>query len=170
MPLSSVLSDVFSQLRSFVSVVDDDAYVKPVAALDGATLGQHLRHATEFYLCLLDALSSRTFVVNYETRSRDTLLETNRSAALAALTDVEARILAYSEDRSLELLIASEDLGSMSIPSSFYRECAYNIDHSIHHMALLRAGTKEICPNLRLPESFGVAKSTLAHRKQLSAY
>ena len=170
MPLFSTLSDIFNQLRSFVSAVEDTAYVRPLTVLDGATLGQHLRHATEFYICLLEALSLKRPAVNYESRRRNSLLETSKEAALSALTDIEARLLSYPKDRPVELLVDTTKERNMSIPSSFYRECAYNIEHSIHHMALLRVGAKEACPELQLPETFGVAKGTIAYRKQINIH
>ena len=51
------------------------------------------------------------------------------------------------------------------ISTNFYREIAYNLEHTIHHMALIRVGISEVS-NIRLPEDFGIATSTVKHRKQ----
>jgi hypothetical protein len=51
------------------------------------------------------------------------------------------------------------------ISTNFYREIAYNLEHTIHHMALIRVGINEVS-NIRLPEDFGIATSTVKHRKQ----
>jgi len=51
------------------------------------------------------------------------------------------------------------------IESNYYREIAYNLEHTIHHMALIRIGISEVSSVL-LSEDFGVASSTLKHRRQ----
>jgi len=52
-----------------------------------------------------------------------------------------------------------------SIPSNYYRELAYNLEHTIHHMALIRVGVNEVS-SIELPVEFGVAYSTVKYRKQ----
>ena len=166
MPLFSRLSDVLSELRGFVVSVDDDSYVQPVDVLDGATLGQHVRHATEFYICLLESLNSAQPVVNYEARRRNPHLEQSRKEAISALKQIEVQLLSFREDRHVSLLVEDSNSNEeMLLPSSLYREYAYNIEHSIHHMAMLRMGAKEVCKGLQLSESFGVAKGTIDYRK-----
>ena len=40
----------------------------------------------------------------------------------------------------------------------------YNLEHAIHHHALIKVGLK-IMTKIELPESFGVAPSTIQYRK-----
>ena len=56
-----------------------------------------------------------------------------------------------------------------SISSTVAREVNYNIEHCIHHMALIKIGLKIIKPSLALSPSFGVAASTLQHRKAITS-
>lgn len=37
----------------------------------------------------------------------------------------------------------------------------YNIEHTIHHLALIKVGLKLVYPDLDLPNHFGVAPSTI---------
>ncbi|MBS1567180.1 MAG: hypothetical protein JST39_22545, partial [Bacteroidetes bacterium] len=55
---------------------------------------------------------------------------------------------------------------ALSFSSSYYRELYHNIDHAIHHMALIRAGISAF-PHISLPAGFGVAWSTLKFRSAL---
>ena len=53
--------------------------------------------------------------------------------------------------------------------SSFYRELSYNIEHAIHHMALLKVAVKQTLTYISLPENFGVASSTIRYRASTGA-
>ena len=50
------------------------------------------------------------------------------------------------------------------------RELAYNIEHAIHHMAILKIGVRTIAPGTDIPDGFGIAVSTLRHRMEQSAH
>ena len=52
------------------------------------------------------------------------------------------------------------------VESTLDRELIYNIEHAIHHMAMIKIGLKVLAPELHLPENFGVAPSTIRYRHQ----
>ncbi len=54
----------------------------------------------------------------------------------------------------------------VAIPSLFYRELLYNIEHAVHHMAILRIALEADFPHVPLAEHSGVAYSTVQHRNQ----
>jgi len=47
--------------------------------------------------------------------------------------------------------------------TNYYREVAYNLEHTIHHMALIKVGIREVS-DMEIPENFGVASSTIKFR------
>ena len=51
------------------------------------------------------------------------------------------------------------------LDSNYFREVMYNLEHTIHHLALIKVGIIQFT-EIVLPESFGVAPSTMQHRKQ----
>ena len=67
---------------------------------------------------------------------------------------------------TLELSYSHTSNDPIRVASNFERELVYNIEHAIHHMALIKIGIKEVAPQLQLPEGFGVANSTIRHKKQ----
>ncbi len=55
------------------------------------------------------------------------------------------------------------------IASNFYRELIYNIEHAVHHMAIMKIGVLEVAPYVSMPLDFGVAVSTIRHKKSETA-
>ncbi|NBP71028.1 MAG: hypothetical protein EBU52_20110, partial [Cytophagia bacterium] len=53
----------------------------------------------------------------------------------------------------------------VTIESNFMRELVYNIEHAVHHMAIMKIGIKEVAPYIQLPFDFGVAASTIRHKE-----
>jgi hypothetical protein len=71
------------------------------------------------------------------------------------------------DNKELVLEAAYDDNSTeiISITTNYYREIAYNLEHTIHHMALIRVGITEVS-SIQLPDDFGVATSTVKFRKQ----
>jgi hypothetical protein len=77
----------------------------------------------------------------------------------------------YSEDFEVyfEANYETDSGQNISMKSSFYRELAYNIEHAIHHMALLKVAINHSFSYITVPESFGVASSTVRYRNTVDA-
>jgi hypothetical protein len=103
--------------------------------------------------------------VNYEKRKRDYLIETNKELAVQLLKDIYHRLERPNVDLVMEAEDYEDKAGVVSIPSNYYREIAYNLEHTIHHMALIRVGINEVS-SIKLPQEFGVAYSTIKYRLQ----
>jgi hypothetical protein len=54
----------------------------------------------------------------------------------------------------------------ISTATNFYREIMYNIEHAVHHQALIRIGIHALQPEISLPRAFGVADSTIQYRNK----
>ena len=104
-------------------------------------------------------------VVNYEKRKRDYKIETEKDFAIRFLQEIYHRV----ERPNIDLVMRTEDYedgtGIIDIPTNYYREIAYNLEHTIHHMALIRVGINEIS-NVVLSQEFGVAYSTIKYRQE----
>ncbi len=150
-----------------ISSVTDKDFCTPSTVLGGSTIGQHVRHTIEFFYCLKKGM--RTGVVNYDNREHDRKLEIDRFLSINALGEVERFVGSVQEDVNLTLEVGygrdSDD--TCRISTSFHRELACNIEHLIHHMAIVRIGLREVACHVRLPADFGIAASTMRYRTAL---
>lgn len=155
--------NVFVQLTESLNQLSGIEYRQSSKILFNASIGQHVRHIIELFLCLEKGYE--TGAVNYEKRNRDYKIETDKDFAIQLLKDISHRL----ERPNVDLVMEAEDYedasGMVTIPSNYYREIAYNLEHTIHHMAMIRVGISEVS-SIVLPEEFGVAYSTIKFRQQ----
>lgn len=163
MLLRHPIQNVVVQLTGSLRQLSDAEYVQPSAILFGATIGQHVRHIIELFQCLDKGYAEG--VVNYEKRKRDYRIETDKNLAAELLKDIYHTLERPNRDIILEAEDYEDAVETISIPSNYYREIAYNLEHTIHHMALIRVGISEVS-SICLPAEFGVAYSTIKYRQQ----
>lgn len=163
MLLKKPIQNVFVQLTESLHQLTAIQYTQPSKILFNASIGQHVRHVVELFLCLENGYA--TGVVNYEKRKRDYKIESDKDFAIQLIKDIYHRL----ERPNIDIVMEAEDYeevsGVVAIPSNYYREIAYNLEHTIHHMALIRVGINEVS-SLVLPDEFGVAYSTIKFRKE----
>ena len=163
MMLKQPIQHVFVQLSETLAQLSNEEYMRPSKILVNATIGQHVRHIIELFQCL--EIGYEAGVVNYEKRKRDYKIEHDRELASALLTEIYQKIEKPNKDIILEAEDYCDSVTVVAIPSNYYREIAYNLEHTIHHMALIRVGVNEVS-SVVLPEEFGVAYSTMKYRKE----
>ena len=168
--LPQIAGIVLNDLRHYLGVIEPVTYQAPMALLSGSTIGQHTRHIIEFYNCLIDQYSvSAIPVINYAKRQRDYRIESEPDHALHLVNDICERLADL--DASKACLLDSTEHGNenLMVSSTIGRELIYNIEHTIHHLAIVKIALKAAAPSIDLPEHFGVAPSTLRHRQESCA-
>lgn len=160
MPLKNPISNLLSQLSDVIDRLTREQFKLPIITLSGSTIGQHIRHILEFYIELHKGYASG--LVDYEQRERDHAIETDKQVALFHLKKIAKDL--EKPDRELLLNFMPADCCSLSINTNYYRELAYNLEHTVHHMALIRIGVNAISAT-ELPIGFGVAASTLKFKQ-----
>mgnify|MGYP003578845093 CR=1 FL=1 len=163
MMLTQPIQHVFVQLSETLNQLSNEEYSRSSNILMRATIGQHVRHIIELFQCLEKGYD--TGLVNYEKRKRDYEIETDRQLAIELLKEIYRNIERPNRTIILEAEDYCDEVQIVSIPSNYYRELAYNLEHTIHHMALIRVGINEVS-SVILPEEFGVAYSTIKYRQQ----
>jgi len=162
MQLQQAVNNVFVQLSGSIETLSLDDYAKPCCNLSDSTIGQHVRHIIEMFLCLENGYESG--IVNYENRKRDQLIEKDKHIALQILSEIHAGLGKPDKALVLEGVYNDDSTNIMQFPTNYYREIVYNLEHTIHHMALIRVGLKELT-QIELPENYGVASATVKHKK-----
>lgn len=157
---------ILEQLKFVIENIGKNNFSKPLLSLNNATIGQHIRHTLEFYICLIDGLKNNT--ICYDSREHDKTLESNPILALQTIDRINSTISKISNDAELILRgnydYSDEASKYYSIPTSYLRELAYNIEHAVHHMAIIKIGLAETNPSLELPADFGAAVSTVRYK------
>ncbi len=152
------------QVSEVIHLLDNNQYAKPLDVLSDNSVGKHIRHIVEFYQCLINGLAIGC--IDYDERERNMLLETDPNYTLEIIKHLINNIVII-KDNELLLNVTYGD-NFITIKTSFFRELAYNIEHTIHHLAIIKIGIKLHFPSLVLPEDLGVAHSTIKYQQQVS--
>ena len=163
MQLQQAVNNVFVQLSTSLNDLTQAEYVTACKTLFSNTIGQHVRHIIELFQCLENGYEAG--VVNYEKRKRDTEIENNKETAAALLQQIHEGLAKVNKELVLEAAYDDHSAETIILSTNYFREVAYNLEHTIHHMALIRVGISEVS-EIKLPEDFGVATSTVKYRNQ----
>jgi len=168
--LPAIAGAALDDLRHYLTVIDPVTYQASLAILSGSTIGQHTRHIIEFYNCLLEqSLESVEPVINYANRKRDHRIESEPDYALSYVDSISEKLNELVSDKKCLLNCAEHGQADLMINSTIGRELIYNIEHTIHHLAIVKIALRSTMPDIVLPEHFGVAPSTIRHRQEACA-
>lgn len=165
MTLQQSVHAILYPMETSVLQLSDQQYCQKITTLSGASIGQHVRHTAEMFICL--ELGYQTGIVNYEKRKRDILLEVSREKAIETLRQIRKGVQPKNKDLLLNAGYDEKSDAVFSFSTNYFREIAYNLEHVIHHMALIKIGISEVS-DLQLPEGYGVAPSTLKYRNTIT--
>lgn len=149
--------------------IDNTNYSSTLVLLSGASIGQHVRHILEFYTCLIAA--KNLGVVNYDGRQRNLQLETDGKFAQSQIDEIilALPILEVGKQLFLEGNYTHDNNPNTTISTTFGRELAYCLEHSIHHQALIKIGLKELKLEAIINDNFGVAPATIRYKQEQCA-
>ena len=141
-------------------------YTEQKDVLSNATIGQHFRHIIEFYLSLKKGSKARR--VSYDDRERNVLLETQAAYAITFIDKTIGFVSNIEDDIAivLEGNYSNDEEKSSFLQSSLFRKLAYSLDHTVHHLAIIKIALKEESSRFEADENFGVAPSTVRFRQR----
>ena len=160
MEIKRIAIELLEQIKEFSINLSDEQYSCPLEVLGGSSLGAHNRHCIEFFQML--ELGSKSGIISYDNRKHDKNIETNINYAIQTINGI-CDFLNHSNDGEflLEVEYPQSNL-STTVNTSLKREIIYNIEHLVHHMALIKIGISANYPHIKLNSSFGIAQSTIA--------
>lgn len=163
--LSHVSVQILHQLRGLIVELKDDDYSRPLDLLSSNTIAKHVRHVLEMYDEMLAGIAEG--LIDYDARKRNLLIEHNREYTLHVIQEITGKIENLEADKPLQLS-ACYDIngGNVMVNTSINRELAYNIEHAIHHMAIIQISVKHAFRYIMLPATFGVAFSTQVYQNK----
>jgi len=154
------------EIKNLVASVTTNQYTYNSNLLSGASIGQHIRHILEFYLCLIN--EHKAGKVNYDKRERDLKLESDSAFAIYTIDKICINLILSNNESGilLEGNFSSNESEIVTIETTFKRELAYCLEHSIHHQALIKIGLMELNIEHLISEDFGVAPATIRYKEK----
>lgn len=161
--MKKISQDLLNEVSTVVSQLNDKDYSMALPVLNGNSIGKHVRHMLDLFECLIENSESGT--INYDLRKRNPETESSKEVALIQIENTVKNIDKLDLGKNI-LLRQTLNNVSCEINSSTKRELLYNIEHCIHHLAIIKIGIENNFGYVQIPENFGVAYSTLSHREQ----
>jgi uncharacterized damage-inducible protein DinB len=165
MHLKKASLTIIDQLTIITSQLSSDEFSASLDLLNGNSVGKHMRHIVEFFDLLIS--NAAVGLINYDRRQHDEMLENDVRRMKLKLDAIKNEIsrLPFGKELMLEVSYDTGENENVQLKSSVDRELAYNIEHAIHHMAIIKIAIQTLFPNVDLPENFGIAYSTIRYQK-----
>lgn len=154
------INNSLDELVALLDQLSDKEYTKQCTHLSNATIGQHTRHIIEMFQCLENFYEPG--LVNYDRRERNIVIETSTGFAKKCIVAIQDNLDRENKSIQLQQIIDGEEI---RIESNYHRELLYNLEHCIHHQALIKVGLLQ-CENIQVDADFGVARSTIEYRNR----
>ncbi len=149
-------------LNNILNQLSTEQYVMPLASFDDSTIGKHTRHVLEFYESVFNTTED---IVCYDDRKRNMLLEENIRFTINNIESLNDMLDSVETNKRILLKIKHND-NEQLIETTLFRELSYNVEHAIHHLAILRIAINIYFPHVQLPAEFGYANATLQFLKE----
>ena len=154
------INNSLKELIDLLTQLSDEDYTNKCEALSHATVGEHTRHIIEMFQCLDNFYDSG--VINYDKRQRNILIQSSTDFAIQNISSIQKAIDKTNKNLFLQQIIDGEEI---LIESNYNRELLYNLEHCIHHQALIKVAILQ-CKSVVIDPNFGVARSTIEYRNR----
>ena len=159
-------TNTLEQLSHFLHQINEQQYCTPLPIFSESTVGMHVRHIIEFYQCLIKGVQLGE--MDYDARERSLLQETNIAYALECIQNLFIDLSAIQGNTPIVLMASPKSTHQKwTIESTIYRELLYVIEHTIHHLAIIKMGCMSAFPTIPFHKDFGVAYSTIKYRESV---
>lgn len=154
------INNSLNELIDLLKQLSQNEYSNSCAELSNATIGEHTRHIIEMFQCLENQYDLG--IVNYDKRERNIRIQTDTAFAIENIVLIQQNLDKKNKNIELLQIIDGEEI---RIESNYFRELLYNLEHCIHHQALIKVAILQ-CETVIIDANFGVARSTIEYRNQ----
>lgn len=151
------------QLQDLLRQISDIDYSQSLDLFDGASIGKHCRHIYDFFYTL--GLGLKTGILDYGHRERNPLLEEDPEQLLSVLETQMTQLEGSNLNQQL-LIIPDLTVNPIQAEKKYHstleRELHFVFYHTIHHMAMIKMGLKQLDGPIKVSPEFGLAPSTIA--------
>ena len=155
-----------NQLKQVIVQLNEQQFSRSLPILEDSAIGKHVRHILEFYLCLCNSLGNRE--LNYDVRKRDHEMEVSVDKCIVTINVIIQKLHRHRNDFQMRLTAdhsTDDNKKEAALNTTYFRELQYNIEHIVHHLAIIRIGIKTLGSPINIDDSIGVAASTIKNRK-----
>jgi len=156
----SAVKQTLDDLKDLLHQLSDKDYASQITYLGNSSVGENTLHIIELFQCLLTSYDNN--ILNYDNRERNKRIEVDTHFAIESINAIINSIEKENKTITLEQLISGNYI---LIQTNYYREVVYNLEHCIHHQALIKVAVYQL-ENITVKENFGVAPSTIEYKKQ----
>jgi hypothetical protein len=119
MNITKACTQILDQLAKLVHEIDEH--------LSQSTIGQHLRHTLEFFICFEQGFEQG--VINYDKRAHDRLIERDKYLALDTIQKISTFVNTLNSNKPLSLEVGYDLTKEefITIETNATRELVYNI-------------------------------------------
>ena len=156
---------------TFLNGITDEQYSRLVDSHSSASIGKHLRHVIDHYICLFVGLYEGNSTIDYDARIRDQRYESDQHSARQKLEQIcsQLEILkaesggSVSVSRKMKVICSTstEQSSVIEVDSNLERELIFLHSHTVHHFALISMILQGW--GITMETHFGIAPSTVKH-------
>lgn len=161
--MKNVLCELLDKIAFVSQQLKPDEFSEPLPVLMDNSIGKHVRHILDLMECLCVSIDSGE--INYDERKRDELIENLPESTLLKINQLKNKIPHLNSIAKIRMKQRVSDV-EVELESQTDREILYNIEHSVHHLAIIRIGIAHHFPHIIFPDNFGIAYSTVQYREE----
>ena len=169
MKIINQTSEILNQTVNLIDSLSQAEYTKPLNVLNDTSVGQHFRHIIEFYVELINGYEKN--LICYDDRKRNTDFETNQNNIISKFKAINNKIKSFNLNKSITVKSnhGIDKEGDSLSQSSVLRELIYALDHTVHHLAIIKIAIQTEYKHINLDPNLGVAPSTIKNNLKLCA-
>eukprot|EP01038_Epipyxis_sp_PR26KG_P006086 gene6086-8388_t len=156
-------NDLLKQKLYILRTVNENDYVKKMDDFYHASIGSHIRHSLDHTRKIIelfsdkanddslnmcqqpsnisnDAVTIENTIIDYDSRERNTLIETNKKEAIIVVENLIKLIPSIDMTRIVyvKFMGNSKTFSYYTIPSTVMRELSFTSHHAVHHLSIVR--------------------------------